>query len=132
MNNKKHPWGRPTKKTPDNVGKLLQCIQSGMSRSSACAHVGLAWNTVQDWMTDDKEFLQKIRDAEEFWLGIVENQKNKLINKAFRPAIEKELKSKRASVYGDKSEVKQEVTIQANFSEMTDDELKEFLRKQGL
>jgi hypothetical protein len=43
-------------------------------------------------------------------MKFVEWQKNQLIKEKYRPAIEKELKSKRRDVYWDKQEIDQTIT----------------------
>lgn len=81
-----------------------------MHRDSACAVSKVPKRTFYDWMEDEK-IRTKVEEAEEFWLWIVEGKKNELINAKHRPAIERELKSKRKSIYGDKQEVEHSWSI---------------------
>jgi hypothetical protein len=76
----------------------------GLHRDSACVVSKVPRRTFYDWMDAEPEFRTKVEDAEEYRLGIVENKKREKIEEGYRPAIEKELKSKRRSVYGDKLE----------------------------
>ena len=52
-----------------------------------------------DRIEKDPSILTRIEEAEEFRMSVVEISKNKKIEEGYRPAIEKELKSRRREVY---------------------------------
>ena len=69
-------------------------------------------------------------------MSVVEISKNKKIEEGYRPAIEKELKSRRREVYWDKQEIDMEVVAEVNhtledISNMTEQD-KEAYRKKLL
>ena len=91
-------------KNVDKVQKLITALQNWLSRYSACSISKIPKRTLYDWLEDDV-FRTKIEDSEEFWMWVVENKKGELIKEKYRPAIEKELKSKKAEIYWDKSRI---------------------------
>lgn len=94
------------------VQNILGALRNGLHRDSACAVSKVPRRSFYDRMADDEDFRTKVEDAEEYWMSIVENKKKEKIDEWYRPAIEKELKSKRRNVYWDKLDVDQNV-IQA-------------------
>lgn len=50
-----------------------------------------------------------VEDAEEYWIWVVEEVKRRKVKEGYRPAVEKELKSRRRSVYGDRQEIDQNI-----------------------
>ena len=83
-----------------SVNKLLEALKNGLSRSSAIVFAGLCRQTVYDRMDKDITFRQKIEDAEEYRIAIVEDEKRKKIkDEHYRPAIEKELESSKFERY---------------------------------
>lgn len=99
------------KKTDRNVRKLEEALKGGNTRESACAYAWIWRTTFYQRLDDDDNFRTMVEDCEEYRIKIVEDQKKKLIEKGFRPAIEKELKSKRRDVYWDKIETKNETHL---------------------
>jgi hypothetical protein len=89
------------RKTDKVVQKLIQCLENGLARTSACAVAKVARRTFYEWLSDEN-FRSIIEDAEETRLAYVENKKKQLIDKNYRPAVENELKAKRRDTYGDK------------------------------
>lgn len=109
------------KKTDATIKKLEDALKWGDTRESACAYAWISKPTFYDRMKNDKNFLTWVEDCEEYWIHIVENQKRKLVEKGYWPTVEKELKSRRPKVYGDK--VTQEVNMNVNLKEMSVEEL---------
>ena len=103
--------GVPTwpEKFKDNVQKLMEALRDGVSRGGACVYAEIPRSTFYEWL-EFADFRTQVEDAEEFWMKFVEWQKNQLIKEKYRPAIEKELKSKRRDVYWDKQEIDQTIT----------------------
>jgi len=68
-----------------------------------------AWipeRTVYERLKKNEDFRRTIEDCEEYWIAIVENAKRKkIMEEGYRPAIEKELKSRRREVYGDNIQI---------------------------
>jgi len=95
-------WQIKQKKTDDNVQKIMICLQNGLQRTSACVRAWIPRSTFYEWLNDDDHFRTRVEDAEEYWLWIVETKMKEKIDEGYRPAIDKELKSKRRSVYWDK------------------------------
>jgi hypothetical protein len=58
----KNLGGRPTKKTPEVVGKLLEGYSKGLSLKSACSYAGVTFQTFQNWQ-DDPAFVQALEQA---------------------------------------------------------------------
>lgn len=124
--------GRPTEKTEANVQKIVDALRAWMTRQSACAHAGISKATFYNRIEADPDFLDLVEDSEEYWIGIVENQKRILIeDKAYRPAIEKELKSKRREVYWDKQEIEQRnINTEVPLEQMSDEDLLKYVKQQ--
>jgi hypothetical protein len=95
------------KQTDANVKKLEEALKWWLTRESACAYAWFSRVTLWDWCKRDPDFLTFVEDCENYRLAIVEDAKRKQITSWYRPAIEKELKSKRRDVYGDKQEIDQ-------------------------
>ena len=79
---------------------------------------------------DDKDFLTNMEKAEDFWMWLVEKSKKQKIDEGYRPAIERELKSKRRKVYGDKVE-NTNINLDKDVSNMTDEELTTFIQNNS-
>lgn len=109
------------KKTDATIRKLEEALKGWNTRESACAYAWITKPTFYDRLRNDKNFLTLVEDCEEYWIYIVENQKRKLVDKGYRPTIEKELKSRRPKVYGDR--VTNEVNMTVNLKELSADEL---------
>lgn len=92
---------RKDEKHVKSVQKLLDALKGGLNKESACSFANIS-----KWMfyarVKDPEFWTLVKDAVDYRIGVVENQKRKLIMKEHRPAIEKELKSRKREIYGDK------------------------------
>jgi hypothetical protein len=58
----KHPGGRPTKRTPEVVEKLAQCIAMGLTDDEACALSGIHRDTFHQWRKDP-EFSDAVQSA---------------------------------------------------------------------
>ena len=56
----KSKGGRPSKKTPDRVQRLLNAIALGLPYNMACAVSGLSFRTFCDWRQQDPSFAQKV------------------------------------------------------------------------
>lgn len=110
------------------IEKLLTALKSGLSRSSAIVFSGLKRGTVYDWLEKDLTFRQKVEDAEEYWVWIVENEKRKKIqDEHYRPAIEKELESVKFERYWKK--VKNEVKVEwYNLKDMSEEDLLKLIK----
>lgn len=125
------PVWRPTDKTEDNVHKIIQALQNGLSRTSACAVSNIPRSTFYTWLEQDEDFRTKVEDAEEYWLWLVEKMKMELIKEKHRPAIEKELKSKRREVYWDKQEIEQRnINTEVPLEQMSDEDLLKYVKQQ--
>lgn len=100
----KNKGWRPSDKE-EKLPKLVIALQEWQSRDSAMAICEVSKTTFYRWMSEDESFGTKIEQAEDFWMSVVHSQKKKLVDSWYRPAIEKELKSKNRKVYGDKHEL---------------------------
>jgi hypothetical protein len=58
----KNKGGRPTKRTPEVVGKLLEAYSRGLSLKNACSFAGVSFQTFQNWQTDSA-FVQALEQA---------------------------------------------------------------------
>lgn len=58
--------GKPTKRTPEVLAKLEECIKHGLSRKMSCAAAGIGYSTFKDWLNDHEEFAADVArwDAE--------------------------------------------------------------------
>ncbi len=88
-------------KHQQKLKKLFEALKGWLNKQSACS---FSWITEPLFYarSKDPEFLSQVKDAIDYWIWVVENQKRKLIMKEYRPAIEKELKSRKREIYGDK------------------------------
>lgn len=84
--------------------KFFNNLKTGLSRPSAIAMAGMQIRTVYEWFDTIPNFRQEVEAHEEMRIWLVENKKATLISKGYRPAIEKELRSKKREIYGDKIE----------------------------
>ena len=55
--------GRPSKYTPDTVGKVLGSLQAGLSVDSACEHAGINPDTHYAWLKEYPDYSEKISAA---------------------------------------------------------------------
>lgn len=55
MSGQARPPGRPTKKTPELVAKLLQVLGLGVHRKVAASVCGIGESTLQGWLAEDEE-----------------------------------------------------------------------------
>src|SRR3954471_4591935 len=55
--------GRPTKYTPQTIGKMLGALQAGLSIESACDHAGINPDTHYQWVKDYEEYSEKVTAA---------------------------------------------------------------------
>lgn len=133
---------RPSKTNPDweqksqafeeamenwKMQKLFDALKWWLSRSSAIVFAGLPRRTVYDRMDKDKTFAQKIEDAEEYRVAVVEWKKKEKIDEWYRPAIEKELESSKFERYWKK--VKNEVKVEwYNLKDMSEEDLLKLIK----
>lgn len=61
---------RPTKYTPDRVGRLLQAIRAGNTRRAACAYAGIDENTLARWIARYGDFGESLTAAERIGEGV--------------------------------------------------------------
>lgn len=107
------------------LDKLFDALKWWLSRKSAIAYAWLNLQTVYDRMEKMPDFSKKMDNCEEYWIWIVENVKRKkIVDERYRPAIEKELSSKRWEIYWNKEEINLKVD-----SELTDDQIAIILSK---
>jgi hypothetical protein len=55
--------GRPTKYTPDAIGKVIGSLQAGLSIDSACEHAGINPDTHYEWLKQYPDYSEKISAA---------------------------------------------------------------------
>lgn len=118
--------GRPSKNNPEwkqkkqareeakakwKIQKFLDAMKWGLNRDTAISYAWLSRASVYARMKDNENFKTQVEDAEEYRFAIVESEKNKQIRNGYRPAIEKELKSKKRAIYGDKIETDNKTEI---------------------
>ena len=118
------------KKTEENLQKFMKCLEEGLTRESACGMIWISRSTMYYRAADDKDFLTNMEKAEDFWMWLVEKSKKQKIDEGYRPAIERELKSKRRKVYGDKVE-NTNINLDKDVSNMTDEELTTFIQNNS-
>ena len=133
---RKYPWNPEWKqKSPafeeamsnGSIWKLLEALKGGLSRSSAIVFAGLSRPTVYDRMDKDATFRQKVEDAEEYRVWVVEWKKKEKIDEWYRPAIEKELESSKFERYWKK--VKNEVKVEwYNLKDMSEEDLLKLIK----
>ena len=110
-----------------SIWKLLEALKGGLSRSSAIVFAGLSRPTVYDRMDKDATFRQKVEDAEEYRVWVVEWKKKEKIDEWYRPAIEKELESSKFERYWKK--VKNEVKVEwYNLKDMSEEDLLKLIK----
>jgi len=56
--------GRPTKRTPENVEKILEALRVGMYKDRAALLVGIGEATLYRWLKTDTEFREAVKAAE--------------------------------------------------------------------
>ena len=56
--------GRPTKYTPETVGKILDHLRSGGTRRGACGAAGIGVETLSRWEDDYGDFSDSIKRAQ--------------------------------------------------------------------
>lgn len=55
--------GRPTKKTPEIVEILMQCLKEGLHVETACAYAKINKQTFYNWLKEDENFSTQIEFA---------------------------------------------------------------------
>lgn len=66
----KHAGGRPTKKTPETIDKLLSLIEAGLSNISACEAAGVSPRSFYEWLDSDEEFMHKYARANNIYADV--------------------------------------------------------------
>jgi hypothetical protein len=56
--------GRPTKRTPETLERLIKAIESGANYSLACHYARISYELFRLWARDDPDFLVAVREAE--------------------------------------------------------------------
>ena len=56
--------GRPTKKTPELIGKLLEALSNGVHRKVAATTCGISSRTLELWVQADEELAERIEAVE--------------------------------------------------------------------
>lgn len=87
------------------VQKILWALKHWLHRDSACVVSKVPRRTFYDRLDADPSIRTQVEDAEEYWLSIVEYKMKDKIDEWYRPAIEKELKSKRKAIYWDEKKI---------------------------
>jgi hypothetical protein len=68
--------GRPTKKTPQVRGRIIQAIEMGATRRLAALYAGIGETLLYEWQAEDAEFAESIKAAEARrsirWLATIE------------------------------------------------------------
>ena len=133
---RKYPWNPEWKqKSPafeeamnnGSIWKLLEALKGGLSRSSAIVFAGLSRPTVYDRMDKDTTFRQKVEDAEEYRIWVVEWKKKEKIDEWYRPAIEKELETSKFERYWKR--IKNEVKVEwYNLKDMSEEDLLKLIK----
>lgn len=74
------PAGRPTKYTPETVGKITNAIAVGATFTHACNYAGIDLDTFANWRKKYSEFSDAIKEAEGKavvgWLAKIEKAAN--------------------------------------------------------
>lgn len=60
----KRRGGVPTKRTPENLQKIVQAIKLGATYELAAAYAGMHYDTFNEWRKDDPDFSEAIKQAE--------------------------------------------------------------------
>lgn len=58
--------GRPTKKTIDLVGKLIEAFHDDATIEQACYYSGIDKTTYYDWLKEDEQFSYEMSKAQEY------------------------------------------------------------------
>lgn len=62
------PAGRPSKYTPEVVGRVCELLRKGMPRTRAARRAGIHPDTFCVWMNEHAEFSEAVHDAEDHWV----------------------------------------------------------------
>lgn len=60
----KRRGGAPTKRTSENLQKVVQAIKLGATYELAAGYAGMSYETFNEWRKDDIEFSEAIKQAE--------------------------------------------------------------------
>src|SRR5947199_8780264 len=63
--NRQDACGRPTKKTPELVDRLLVALADGLNKTQACRAVGIGVSTLADWVNRFPELTGQVEQARE-------------------------------------------------------------------
>ena len=134
---RKYPWNPEWKqKSPafeeamsnGSIWKLLESLKGGLSRSSAIVFAGLSRPTVYDRMDKDATFRQKVEDAEEYRVWVVEWKKKEKIDEWYRPAIEKELETSKFERYWKRERKDVNIEWSVDLKNLSDEELLKIIK----
>lgn len=84
--NGKHPGGRPSDYDPKYCDEIIEFMARGLSKEAFAGQIGVAKQTIYNWMDAHKEFLDAVKEAESkcelFWeeLGLVGTTEGKNFN----------------------------------------------------
>lgn len=80
---------RPTKKTPELLGKLKDALMKGCTEAEACAYAGLDQSTLIDWKNEDKNFAKQIEQWKELYVQAIKFASyNRAMNEKNRDATD--------------------------------------------
>jgi hypothetical protein len=120
--------GRPTKCTPETVGKLTQAIQLGATYELACNYAGIDYSTFARWMNEKRDFREAIKEAEGkasvVWLAKIEQA----ASEGNWQAAAWKLERRYPEQYGRRV---QDVRARIDVRELTDEELEAIAKGQS-
>lgn len=103
--------------------KFFEALKWWLSRSSAMVFAWLNRDTVNNRIATDQTFKQKVEDAEEYRVAVVEDKKKQKIDEWYRPAIEKELESSKFERYWKRERKDVNIEWNINMKDLSDEEL---------
>jgi len=71
--------GRPSKSTPEVVSKLVAAFQRDFNVTEACIHAGITRETYYQWIKNEKEFSDKMADAQRYLNMVAKEQHAQII-----------------------------------------------------
>jgi hypothetical protein len=81
--------GRPTKRDPKLVEKLLSGLRTDFTREEACRYAGIHKATFYNWMKEDPVFIDEVERAEDYCLTVAKDKLLQGLRKGgFREAME--------------------------------------------
>ncbi len=98
------PVGRPSKKTPEIVNKLIEAFHDDATIEQACYIAGITKPTYYDWLKEDEVFSYEMSKAQEYLMVISKRTLRKAVEKGDEKTALEIIKRREKHRYSERTE----------------------------